>query len=157
MKIYEDQSSRSFFDLDLRHSDSIFSNFFSSITAKPIVEDKFHVEPPLHGGTKSYSNGPGHMTAMPIYGKNISQELLSLIQYCTWVDLGLFYGKVKFGPLCFCMGKKLDQWIFQKLYVVVCDIKVGRCSQLYEYMKLYEYQRPWSFIDLGPNHFDSAF
>ena len=26
-----------------------------------------------------------------------------------------FYGKVKFGPLCFCMGKKVKQWLFQKL------------------------------------------
>ena len=30
--------------------------------------------------------------------------------------------------------------------VVVYDIKVGRCSQPNEYMKFYEYQRPWSFI-----------
>ena len=31
------------------------------------------MEPPLDGGTKVCSNGPGHMTkmaAMPIYGKN---------------------------------------------------------------------------------------
>ena len=33
--------------------------------------------------------------------------------------------------------------------IVVYDIKVGRCSQLNEYMKLYEYQ--------GPNHSDSIF
>ena len=32
---------------------------------------------------------------------------------------------------------------------VVCDVKVGRCSQLNEYMNLYEYQRPRSLIDLG--------
>ena len=36
--------------------------------------------------------------------------------------------------------------------IVVYDIKVGRCSQLNEYMKLYEYQRSRSFTDLGPNH-----
>ena len=41
--------------------------------------------------------------------------------------------------------------------VVVYDIKVGRCSQLNVYMKLYEYQRSRSFIDLGPNHSDSIF
>ena len=41
--------------------------------------------------------------------------------------------------------------------IVVCDIKVGRCSQLNEYMKLHEYQRSRSFIDLGPNHSDSIF
>ena len=34
--------------------------------------------------------------------------------------------------------------------VVVYDVKVGRCSKLNEYMKLYEYQRLRSFIDLHP-------
>ena len=33
---------------------------------------------------------------------------------------------------------------------VVYDIKVGRCSQLNEYMNLYKYRRSGSFIDLGP-------
>ena len=50
------------------HSDATFSNFFPLETAEPI-EDKFHVEPPLDGGMKECSNGPGHMTnmaAMPI-------------------------------------------------------------------------------------------
>ena len=41
--------------------------------------------------------------------------------------------------------------------IVVYDIKVGRCSQLNEYMKLYKYQRSRSFIDLSPNHSDSIF
>ena len=49
------------------------------------------------------------------------------------------------------MGKTKD---FSET-VVVYDIKVGRCSQLNEYMKLYEYQRSRSFIDLVPNHSDS--
>ena len=31
--------------------------------------------------------------------------------------------------------------------IVVCDTKVGRCSQLNEHMKLYEYQRSMSLID----------
>ena len=34
--------------------------------------------------------------------------------------------------------------------IVVYDIKVGRFSQLNEYMNLYEYQRSKSFIDLRP-------
>ena len=38
--------------------------------------------------------------------------------------------------------------------IVVYDIKVGRCSQLNEYMKLYEYQRSRLFIDL---HSESTF
>ena len=41
--------------------------------------------------------------------------------------------------------------------IVVGYIKVGRGSQLNEYMKLYEYQRSRSCIDLGPNHSDSIF
>ena len=34
--------------------------------------------------------------------------VLEYYQVCSnddWVDLDLFYGKVKFGSLCFCMGK----------------------------------------------------
>ena len=34
--------------------------------------------------------------------------------------------------------------------IVVCDVKVGRFSQLNEDMNLYEYQRSRSFIDLHP-------
>ena len=41
--------------------------------------------------------------------------------------------------------------------IVVCDIKVDRCSQLNGYMKLYEYQRSRSFIDPVPIHSDSIF
>ena len=52
---------------------STFSNILSSETTGPI-EAKFHMEPSWDGGTKVYSNYPGHITkmaAMPIYGKNI--------------------------------------------------------------------------------------
>ena len=55
---------------------STFSNIFSSKTTGPI-EAKFHMEPRWDGGTKVYSNGPGHMTkmaAMPIYGKNLKKS-----------------------------------------------------------------------------------
>ena len=41
--------------------------------------------------------------------------------------------------------------------IVVYDIKVGICSQVNEYVKLYEYQRSRSLIDLGPNLSDSIF
>ena len=72
MDLYEYQRSRSFNGLGTNLSDSIFLNFFSSITTRPI-EAKFHVAPPWNGGTKESSKGSGHMTkmaAMPIYGKN---------------------------------------------------------------------------------------
>ena len=60
-------------DLGPNLSDSIFLNFFSSITTRS-TEAKFHVEPPWDRGTKACSNGLGHITkvaAMPIYGKNL--------------------------------------------------------------------------------------
>ena len=53
-------------------------------------------------------------------------------------------------------GEKVKQWIFSET-IEVYDIKFGRCCQLNEYMKLYEYQRSRSLIDLGPNHSDSIF
>ena len=80
-------------------------------------------------GNECLFKRPGHMTkmaAMPIYGKNKNlllwnqkaddletwyatlgaQVLPSLFKWWPCVDLDLFYGKVKFGPLCFCMGKR---------------------------------------------------
>ena len=71
MKLYEYQRSRSFIDLGPNLSDSIFLNFFSSITTWPIIGN-FHVESPLDGETKACSYGLGQMTkmaTMPIYGK----------------------------------------------------------------------------------------
>ena len=41
--------------------------------------------------------------------------------------------------------------------IVGYDTKVGRYSQLNEYMKLYEYQRSRLLIDFGPNLSDSIF
>ena len=67
------------------------------------------------------------MAAMPIYGKNLkkssspkqkaddletwyaasgNQVLPTSFKWRPWVDLDLFYDKVKFGPLYFCMGKR---------------------------------------------------
>ena len=51
-------------------------------------------------------------------------------------------------------GKKCKTMDFSHT-IVVYDIKVARCSQLNEYMKLYVYQRARSFIELGQNHSDS--
>ena len=71
MKLYEYQRTRSFIDHDLNLLDSIFLNFFYSITTRPI-EANCYVEPLWDGGTKAYSNDPGHMRKMaatPIYVK----------------------------------------------------------------------------------------
>ena len=164
------------------HSDSTFSNFFPLETAR-LNEAKFHVDPPWGGGTKVCSNGPGHMTkmaAMPLYGKNLNKSS-SLEPKCQWpwklvcnigysstlsffkwwpcVDLYIFYGNVKFGPLCFCIGKRKKNNGFFSETILVYVIEVGRCSQLNEFINLYEYQRSRSFIDLGHQiqHFQTSF
>ena len=71
------------------------------------------------------------MATMPIYGNTLKNLLLwnqklwnqkaddlecwyvalgaqllpSMFKWWSWVDIDLFYNMVKFGPLCFCMGK----------------------------------------------------
>ena len=37
--------------------------------------------------------------------------------------------------------------------IAACDLKFGRCRQLIELMKVFEYSRSRSFIDLGPRSF----
>ena len=59
-------------------------------------------------------------------------------------------------PYAFVWEKGKTMEFFSET-VVIYYINVGRCSQLNEYMKLYEYQRSRSFIDLDPNHSDSIF
>ena len=49
---------------------------------------------------------------------------------------------------CFMARSNVVPYAFVWDKVIVNDIKVGRRSQLNEYMKLYEYQRSRSFIDL---------
>ena len=91
-----------------------------------------------------------------LYAASSTRIQPCLFKLCPWVDTDLFYGKVKFGvPYAFVWekGKTMD---FSDI-IVVRDTKVGRCSQLNEYMNTYEYQRSRSFIDLGPNHLDSYF
>ena len=95
------------------------------------------------------------MATMPIYGKNplkiffsgtlrlISTKLgmlhrgLQPIIICSNDDLDLFYCKVKFGYLCFSMGK-VKTVDFSET-IAACDLKVGRCRQLIEIMKVCEY------------------
>ena len=81
------------------------------------------------------------------YETSGTQVLPNLFKWWPWDDVDLFYGKVKFGPLCFYM-EKCKIMDFSDT-IVVFDIKVGRCSQLNVYMNLYEYQRSRSFIDFG--------
>ena len=140
----------------------LLRNFFSLETARP-VEAKFHVAPPWDGETKICSNGPGHVTKMaimPIYGKNIKNLLLwnqkaddleswytalgtrvlpSMFKWWPWLTLTYLKARSNFVPYAFVWeeGKTMD---FSET-IVVYDIKVGRCSQLNEYIKLYECRR----------------
>ena len=50
-----------------------------------------------------------------------TQALQSLYKWWPWVDL--FYGKVKFGPLCFCMGKGKTMDFSET--IVVYDLKLA--------------------------------
>ena len=102
------------------------------------IEVKFHMESPWDGGTKVYSNGPGHMTkmaAMPIYGKYLKKSspepkcrwpwnlvcsigcssTTKFIQMMTldWPWTILRHGQI--WSLMLLYGKKVKQWIFQKL------------------------------------------
>ena len=111
------------------HTYSTFSKFFSLETAGQI-EAKLYMEPPWDEGMKDYSSGLGHMTnisAVPIYGKNLKKIFFSRTKRPMTLKLGMqhrifeyyqicsnsapgltltyFTGKVKFGPLCYCIGK----------------------------------------------------
>ena len=102
------------------------------------------------------------MATKPIYGKRAFKNLQnqqknfhetwyvalrtptyhSLLKYL-WLDLDLFYGKVKFGNLGFSIGKV--KTMDSSETIATCDLKVGRCRQLVEKMKVYEYSRShWS-------------
>ena len=56
----------------------------------------------------------------------------------TWSDLDLFYCKVKFGNLGFFLLEKVKSVDFSES-IAASDLKVGRCRQLIEVMKLCEY------------------
>ena len=70
----------------------------------------------------------------------------SLFKWWPWVDLDLFYGKVKFGNLGFSMGKSENCWFFR--IIAACNLK------LHEIMKICEYWRsdkiiswPWPKVN----------
>ena len=118
------------------HSDSTFSNYFFSWESTMPIEAKFHVEPQRDRRTKVCSNGPGHITkmaTMPIYGKKIflsktkrpmslnvcmQHQVLKYYPVCSNDDPGLTMTYFMTGQIWSFMilyGKKLKQWIFQKL------------------------------------------
>ena len=102
------------------------------------------MEPPWDGWTKVCSNGPDHMTQMAVMpvSKTLNNLLLryqkaddleswyaasgararpGLFKWWSWVDLDLYYDRVKFGPLCFCMEKKLSKRYFRNYCSLWCQ------------------------------------
>ena len=149
MKLYEYQSSRSFIDLGPNLSDSIYLNFFSSITTTPI-EAKFHVEPPwdggggVEGGRKlihmvqfTWPKWPPcpymvkHFEADDLetwYAASSTRVLPSNVQMILLGWPWPILRQVKFVPLCFVLEKVKTMDVSETN--VVYDITAGRCSQL---------------------------
>ena len=80
----------------------------SSTTFKDLflwqIKARFHVKPPLEGGTKDCINGPGHITkmaALPIGMQHLALKLYKICVNGKWVYLDLFFDKVKFGACVF--------------------------------------------------------
>ena len=100
-----------------------------------------------------------NMVAMPIYGKNLKKNLLLWNQKADDLESLYANGVLKFYQvysnddpeltLTYFMAMSnlvLYAFVWEKVKrmdfsetIVVYDIKVGRYSQLNEYMKLYEY------------------
>ena len=56
----------------------------------------------------------------------------------TWSDLDLFYSKVKFGNLGSSTWEEVKTVDFSES-IAASDLKVGRCRQLIEIIKVCEY------------------
>ena len=121
MNLYEYQRWRSFIDLCPR---SLIFNIFKLLFLKHtrLIEAVFHVEPSLDGRMKVNTKWPPCPYMLKSfqnlllwnrkadelenwYAASSTRVLPNLFKWCPWVDIDLFYGKVKFGYLCFCMGK----------------------------------------------------
>ena len=86
-------------------------------------------------------------------------QVLKYYQVCSNDDTGLTltYFMTRSNLVLYAfIWEKVKTMDFSET-IVVYDIKVGICSQLNEYMKLYEYQWSRSLIDLGPDLSDSIF
>ena len=103
---------------------------------------------------------------MPIYGKKnllwsqkaddleswYVNRVLEYYQVCSNDDPGLtltyFTARSNLDP--YALVWERGKIIAISETIVVYDVKSGRCSQLNEYMNLYEYHSSRSVIDLGP-------
>ena len=136
---------------------SYLSKIFSSETTWPI-KAKFYAKHPWEGRTKLCTNGPGHMTkiaAMPIYSKKPSQIFFSRTGGPISTKLGMYNQGLLSIIVCtnddpgvnltyFTTRSNLVLWEKVKTVdfsesTVPCDLKVCRCRQLIEFMKVCEY------------------
>ena len=112
------------------------------------------------------------MAAMPIYYKNLkksstpepidrcveiwyvafcAQVLTGLFKLLPWVDLDLFYAKVKFDYIGFCMGKSENYVLFGNY----CSHRPQSWFiQINKLMKLNEYQSQGQYLTLAKGHSD---
>ena len=84
------------------HSDSIFSNFFSSKSTRPI-EAIFHVEPSWYGRMEMSINGLYHVTkmaAMPIYAKRTFKIFFSGTERPMNLKLGRQHRVFEYYQVC---------------------------------------------------------
>ena len=136
--LYEYQRSTSFIDRGPR---ALRFNIFNFLFLRNRYAEWSQIScgASIGRGTKVCSNGPGHMTkmaAMPIYGKNMknssspepkgrwpwkfvcSIKCSSTTKFVQMMTLGWSKPILRQGQIWFPMllyGKKLKQWIFQKL------------------------------------------
>ena len=123
------------------------------------------------GETKICSNGSRQMTnmaAMPIYVKNRKNifsgtKMAMKLKRCMQDRVLEFYQVCSNNDPCLTMKYLMARsslvpcdFVWEKVKAIVffsetTVVKVGRQSKLNEYVNLYEYQKPRSFIDLGPS------
>ena len=69
------------------------------------------------------------------------------VQIMTMIGLDLFYAKVKFGHIGFCMGKR--EILYYLETITPLGLKVGLSVQINKLIKLNENQRSRSLFDLA--------
>ena len=58
---------------------------------------------------------------------------------------------VKYWNIDFSIGKMENSGFLET--IAACDLNIGRCNQLDELIKVYEYSRSRSFLDFGSTSF----
>ena len=80
----------------------------------------------------------------------MQHRVLEYYQICSNDDPGLtlIYFMARSNLVPYALVWEKGKIMYFSETIIVHDIKIGRCSQLNEYMNLHEYQRLRSFTDL---------